>query len=270
MSTPPAVEAMNLERRFGDHIAVRQVSFTVPVGGALGIVGESGSGKTTVARMLMGLLAPTSGTIRLAGAERTAQPRNDAERRQRAREIQLVFQDPYGSLDRRQTAASAIEEVLALHADLDRTQRADRARELGELVGLDTRRLSSRPGALSGGERQRVAIARALASGARTIVLDEAVAALDVSIQAQVLNMLRALREQTGLTYLLISHDLAVVRYLVDDVVVMRRGETVERGTAAQVLAEPQHEYTRVLRNSVPHPGWRPTRRPRTPLEETP
>ncbi len=262
--TPPsAVVVDGLERVFGDTRAVADVSFSVVRGAALGIVGESGSGKTTVARMLMGLLRPTSGSIQLAGVDRSAPPRTEGERRERAREIQMVFQDPYGSLDRRQTASAALTEVLRLHANLSRQQRDERVRELGDLVGLDKRRLDSLPRALSGGERQRVAIARALATGAPTIILDEAVAALDVSIQAQVLNVLRQIREATGVTYLLISHDLAVVRYLVDDVVVMKAGAIVERGTAAQVLASPEHAYTQQLRDSVPRPNWRPARRTR-------
>src|SRR5204862_2387652 len=172
-------------------------------------------------------------------------------------------QDPYSSLDPRQSAAQALDEVLRLHGRADKAERAARVRELAELVGLDERQTRALPRALSGGQRQRIAIARALAAEPRVIILDESVAALDVSIQAQILNLLADIRERTGVSYILISHDLAVVRQITDEALVMHRGRVVERGTTAQVLDAPRDEYTRRLRASVPRPGWKPQRRPR-------
>jgi ABC-type glutathione transport system ATPase component len=256
-----ALEAEGLRKAFGPVLAVRDVSFVLPPNRALAIVGESGSGKTTVARMLIGLETPSAGTIRACGRDRTRPARSAHERRRRGRELQIVFQDPYSSLDPRQTVSSALDEVVRLHHGGDAERRSHRVAELADLVGLDDRQLRARPRQLSGGQRQRVAIARALAAEPRVVILDEAVAALDVSIQAQVLNVLADIRERTGVSYLLISHDLAVVRQITDEVVVMRRGEIVERGPTGQVLDNPQDEYTRLLRASVPRPGWKPARR---------
>jgi ABC-type glutathione transport system ATPase component len=239
-------------------VAVDDVSFTVPPGGALAIVGESGSGKTTVARMVVGLETPTSGSIAVGGADRTRPARSRADRRARGREVQIVFQDPYTSLDRRQTAQGCIGEVLRLHFGLRGSELDDRTEHLASLVGLDGRMLRSRPRALSGGQRQRVAIARALAAEPSVLILDESVAALDVSIQAQVLNLLADIRASTGISYLFISHDLAAVRQVTDDAVVMRAGRIVEAGPVGRVLEAPEDEYTRLLLASVPRPGWRP------------
>ena len=257
----PLLQVRSLRKEFGAAVAVDDVSFDIDEGGSLAIVGESGSGKTTVARMIVGLLRPTSGTIVACGHDRSQPATGSAERRRRAREVQIVFQDPYSSLDPRQSGEAAIDEVLALHLGGSASDRADRVRELGGMVGLDERQLRAMPKALSGGQRQRVAIARALAAEPRLLILDESVAALDVSIQAQVLNLLADIRSATGVSYLLISHDLAVVRQITDDVLVMRHGQVVERGATAEVLDHPSHEYTQQLRASVPAPGWRPVRR---------
>jgi ABC-type glutathione transport system ATPase component len=243
-----------------DHVAVAGISFAVSAGTSLGIVGESGSGKTTVARMIVGLTAPTAGTIFACGEDRSKVAARAADRRRRGRQIQIVFQDPYVSLDRSQRVGDAIEEILRLHFPLTEQERRRRLGELLDQVGLDDRHARSRPRALSGGQRQRVAIARALAARPEVLILDEAVSALDVSIQAQVLNRLSDIRDETGMTYVLISHDLAVVRQLTQEALVMRAGEVVERGQTADILDNPQHEYTQLLRDSVPGPGWTPRR----------
>jgi oligopeptide transport system ATP-binding protein len=247
-------------RRSAGLVAVDNIGFSVASGGALAIVGESGSGKTTTARMIIGLERPTSGHIFLGEKERTLKRMGSRERRQLASEVQMVFQDPYSSLDPRQRVHDCLDEILRLHFDLDRVARDARIAELMRQVGLDERHASVRPRALSGGEQQRVAIARALASRPRLLILDEAVASLDVSVQAQVLNLLADIREQTGVTYLFISHDLAVVRQVSDEVVVMRYGEIVERGPTDRVLDRPEHPYTAALLSAVPHQGWKPVR----------
>jgi ABC-type glutathione transport system ATPase component len=256
----PVLEVAGLRKEFGDLVAVDGVSFSVPPAGSLAIVGESGSGKTTIARMIVGLERPTAGTITACGRDRSAPARSARERRRRGSEVQIVFQDPYTSLDPRQHAEAAIDEVLRLHHGWDAARRRARAAELTELVGLDARQARALPRALSGGQRQRVAIARALAAEPRLLILDESVAALDVSIQAQVLNLLADIRDSTGVSYILISHDLAVVRQLTEETIVLHRGRVVERGTTASVLDDPQDSYTRRLRASVPRPGWKPRR----------
>jgi len=258
---PDVLSVANLTKKFGDFTAVDDVSFSVPVGGSLAIVGESGSGKTTIAKMITGLERPTSGTITACDHDRSRAGRSARDRRRRGREVQIVFQDPYTSLDPRQSAIGAIDEVLRLHHGWPSGRRAQRAEELVCLVGLDARQARALPRALSGGQRQRVAIARALAAEPRVLILDESVAALDVSIQAQVLNLLADIREATKVSYLLISHDLAVVRQLTEQAIVLRQGKIVEQGPTASVLDDPQHAYTRRLRDSVPRPGWKPVRR---------
>ena len=274
MSEPPAMtkpdpasngggavlQVSDLRKEFGDLVAVGGVTFTVQQARSLAIVGESGSGKTTIARMIVGLERPTAGTITACGRERSTPARSARERRRRGSEVQIVFQDPYTSLDPRQTAEATIDEVLRLHHGWAADRRRARIEELIGLVGLDKRQARALPRALSGGQRQRVAIARALAAEPRVLILDESVAALDVSIQAQVLNLLADIRDSTGVSYVLISHDLAVVRQLTDDAIVLHRGVVVEQGPTARVLDDPQHEYTKRLRASVPRPGWKPRR----------
>ena len=254
------LEVTALRKEFGDLVAVDDVSFRVPEAGSLAIVGESGSGKTTIARMIVGLERPSGGSIAACGQDRSRPARSLADRRRRGREVQIVFQDPYTSLDPRQTAEGAIDEVLRLHHGWPADRRRARVAELIGLVGLDERQSRAMPRALSGGQRQRVAIARALAAEPRILILDESVAALDVSIQAQVLNLLADIRDETGVSYILISHDLAVVRQLTDATIVLRRGQVVEQGPTGQVLDDPQHAYTRLLRDCVPRPGWKPSR----------
>jgi oligopeptide transport system ATP-binding protein len=238
--------------------AVADVSFELRAGGSLAIVGESGSGKTTCARLVMGIEAPSSGTIDLHLDGHAARGRG--RRLQRARHVQMVFQDPYSSLDPRQTVGDAVAECVSLHFDLARDELEERVRVLLGAVGLEERHVGARPRGLSGGERQRVAIAKALAAEPQVLVLDEAVAALDVSIQAQILNLLAEIRETRGIALLFISHDLTVVEQVCDEVIVMRRGSIVERGPVSRVLRDPQHPYTRRLVDSVPRQGWTPRR----------
>ncbi|MFD9602430.1 ABC transporter ATP-binding protein [Streptomyces sp. NPDC059970] len=245
-------------KRYGDHTAVEDVSFTLPPGSSLGIVGESGSGKTTTVRMLVGLERPDGGTIRIGGRDRSAPARGRAERLARAREIQMVFQDPYLSLDPRVTVGRCVEEVLRLHFPMEATARRERVAELLDQVGLGEREAAALPGKLSGGQRQRVAIARALAAEPRVLVLDEAVAALDVSIQAQVLELLGTIRREVGIGFLFVTHDLAVVRHITDEVMVLREGQVVEAGPTTEILDAPHHPYTRLLLSSVPRRGWNP------------
>ncbi|WP_327589504.1 ATP-binding cassette domain-containing protein [Nonomuraea sp. NBC_00507] len=269
-TTVAPIEVSGLTKMFGHHgvvkrgapqvVAVKDVSFRLETGTTLAIVGESGSGKTTVARMIMGLEVPTSGRITYFGESRPARP-STRQRRVYARQMQMVFQNPYRSLDPRQPIGKAFDELLRLHFPWDAGRRAARTAELLELVRLDGGVLRALPGQLSGGQRQRVCIARALATEPRVVILDEAVAALDMSVQAQVLNVLADVRDETGVSYLFVTHDLAVVRQIADEVVVMRAGEIVERGLAAAVLDAPRHPYTRLLRDSVPREGWKPGRR---------
>src|SRR3954451_4475380 len=261
------LEARGLRKEYGELVAVDDVDLAVPEGGSLAIVGESGSGKTTIARMLVGLTAPTAGTIIACGRDRSVPARSAADRRRRGGEVQFFFQDPYSSLDPRQSAERVLDEVLRLHRGGAKAERAARVRALADLVGLDERQIRALPRALSGGQRQRIAIARALAAEPRVIILDESVAALDVSIQAQILNLLADIRRETGVSYVLISHDLAVVRQITEEAIVMHRGRVVERGPTGEVLDNPREAYTRLLRASVPRPGWKPTRAARVTTE---
>ncbi|WP_090145615.1 ATP-binding cassette domain-containing protein [Leucobacter sp. USHLN154] len=249
-----------------DVVAVDGVSFELHPDECLAIVGESGSGKTTVARMIVGLETVTSGTVTVLGADRTAAPRSLAARRERAREVQYVFQDPYSSLNGRQRIGEVIMSNLRLHAKAVGARPTEgtvkqRAQGILDSVGLPQRFFDRLPRELSGGQRQRVAIARALAADPKVIVLDEAVAALDVSIQAQILNLLADIKAERQVSYLFISHDLAVVNQISDRMVVMENGVIVDHGATAELLAHPAHPYTRSLRAAVPGPGWKPTRR---------
>ncbi|MBP2329199.1 peptide/nickel transport system ATP-binding protein [Kibdelosporangium banguiense] len=242
-------------------VAVDGVDLSIPAGGAVAVVGESGSGKSTCARMVAGLERPTGGEIHFDGEQWHHGRRSARQRRHRARTVQLVFQDPYLSLDRRQRVRACLGECVRLHFAMGKLELAERVSALLDQVGLDDRQADAYPRALSGGQRQRVAVARALAAQPRLLILDEAVAALDVSIQAQILNLLADIRAETGIALLVISHDLAVVRQISDTVVVMRHGRVVEEGPVDRVLEAPEHPYTKRLLDSVPRPGWRPRRR---------
>lgn len=242
-------------RQAGEEFAaVADVSFSLGRRGSLGVVGESGSGKTTLARMLVGLEVPSGGEIVLDGSPLSHRP-DTGERRRRARAIQIVFQDPYTSLDPRQTVGAALGEVQRQHFSRSAEARRSRTLELLEEVGLGEQHAEVLPRHLSGGQRQRVAIARALAAEPELVILDEAVSALDVSIQAQILNLLARLRRERSLAYILISHDLAVVRQLSDEVLVMYRGKAVEQGAVERVLSAPEDPYTQRLLASVPRAG---------------
>ncbi|WP_104090154.1 ABC transporter ATP-binding protein [Arthrobacter sp. GMC3] len=236
--------------------AVSEVSLEIPRGGALGIVGESGSGKSTLARLIVGLESADAGEIVIAGKERTAPPRKRQERLAHARSVQMVFQDPYLSLDPRITAGKSIEDALRLHSKLTSTASRAKVIELLDQVGLTEKHADARPRKLSGGQRQRVAIARALAIEPDLLVMDEATSALDVSVQAQVLEVVADIRRERGLTVLFITHDLAVVRRVCEETVVMKQGEIVEHGKTLELLTQPRHDYTRHLIESVPRPAW--------------
>ncbi|MFG2005501.1 ABC transporter ATP-binding protein [Spirillospora sp. NPDC048911] len=268
----PVLEARGLGKTFRvrradapgkeDLVAVDGVSFSIPAGGSLALVGESGSGKSTCARMIVGLERQSAGEISVVGERWQSGRLSTRERRRRGGIVQMVFQDPYLSLDRRQRVRDAIDESLRLHArSLGRAARLARVDELLDKVGLDVRQAAALPRALSGGQRQRVAIARALAAEPRLLILDEAVAALDVSIQAQVLNLLAEIRERTGVAFLFISHDLAAVRQICDTAVVLHHGRVVEEGQVEQIIESPKADYTQRLIASIPRAGWRPRRR---------
>jgi oligopeptide/dipeptide ABC transporter ATP-binding protein len=234
--------------------AVRDVSFSVRRGESVGVAGESGSGKSTVARMLVGLETPTTGRITLAGDE-LPRKLSGAQHERLARLCEMVFQDPYVSLDPRQRVRHGLDEIQRIHFERTRAERDRRTRELMEAVGMGSRYLDAVPRELSGGQRQRVAIARALAPEPKILILDEAVSALDVSIQAQILNLLADLRGELELTYLFISHDLAVVHHVADRVLILYRGRALEEGPAHEVFEAPAHPYTQLLLRSVPQPG---------------
>ena len=236
--------------------AVVGASISIERGRALGVVGESGSGKSTLARMIVGLEPPDSGELLIGGKERTAAPRGKAERLARARSVQMVFQDPYLSLDPRIAVGRAIEDTLRLHHQGSSSDLKQQVLGLLDDVGLSPEHAQALPRTLSGGQRQRVAIARAVGIKPELLVMDEATSALDVSVQAQVLDMVARVREERGLTVLFISHDLGVVRRVCDETVVMRRGEIVEAGPTESLLGAPQHAYTQLLINSVPKPAW--------------
>ncbi len=240
-----------MRRRVGEVKAVDGVSFTVRPGQTVGLVGESGSGKTTVGRALLKLVEATSGSVRYEGRE--VLPLREGAFRPLRRQMQMIFQDPFGSLNPRMTIGTIVGEALEVHFR-SRSSKDRRARvaELLEKVGLKGEMMARYPHEFSGGQRQRIGIARALAVEPKFIVCDEPVSALDVSVQAQIVNLLQDLQEQDGIAYLFIAHDLAVVEHISDHVLVMHRGKIVESAPAEQIYRDPQDDYTKKLLAAVP------------------
>ena len=230
--------------------AVRDANLRVDKGRTLAIVGESGSGKSTLARILTLIDAPTSGELFIDG-DKVDITRTGVSKQLR-RKVQMVFQNPYGSLNPRQKIGDVLAEPLAINTDIPASERADRAMTMLRKVGLGPEHFNRYPHMFSGGQRQRIAIARALMLNPSLLVLDEPVSALDLSVQAQILNLLADLQDEFQLTYVFISHDLSVVRYIADEVMVMYLGEVVEQGSREQVFADPRHAYTRALFAATP------------------
>jgi ABC-type glutathione transport system ATPase component len=260
--TPPLIEIRNLTKIFplgesmlgarakGEVRAVDGVSLDIHPGETLGLVGESGSGKSTLGRLVLRLIEPSSGNVRFAGRDLLAA--SHGEMRRLRRDMQIIFQDPFGSLDPRMKVEDIIGEPLVIHERLPPTARRSRIAELLGAVGLDQSILPRFPHEFSGGQRQRIGIARALALRPRFIVADEPVSALDVSVGAQIVNLLAQLQREFGLTYLFISHSMPVVRYLASRVAVMYRGKIVEVAETRQITVQPQHPYTRTLLEATP------------------
>lgn len=259
------LEVKNLKKYFqtpkGTLHAVDDVSFSIEKGKTLGIVGESGCGKSTTGRCILRLLEPTAGEILFEGEDlRKLKP---GEMRRKRRELQMIFQDPFSSLDPRKTVNQIISEPIKANRLMgNKYDLENRVLEIMETVGLAERLINVYPHELDGGRRQRIGIARALAMSPKFIVCDEPVSALDVSIQAQILNLLKDLQEQLGLTYIFITHDLSVVNYFADDIAVMYLGQMVEKASAAELFENPLHPYTKALLSAIPIPeiGKKPQR----------
>ncbi|MBU3664869.1 MAG: ABC transporter ATP-binding protein [Chthoniobacterales bacterium] len=238
-------------RRTGEIKAVDDVSFDVEAGQTVGLVGESGSGKTTVGRTILKLTPATSGEVLYDG--RDILPMGESEFRPLRKDLQMIFQDPFGSLNPRMTVQAILSEPLEIHfSSMTKGERRERVDELLKLVGLPSDSAGRYPHEFSGGQRQRIGIARALAVKPRFIVCDEPVSALDVSVQAQIVNLLQDLQEQLGIAYLFIAHDLAVVEHVSDHVIVMHRGKIVESAPAEAIYEDPKHDYTKKLLSAVP------------------
>ena len=257
------LEVKHLKKYFntpkGTLHAVDDVSFTLERGKTLGIVGESGCGKSTTGRAILRLIEPTAGEVIFNGEDITK--KNKEQMRLLRREMQLIFQDPYASLDPRKTVSEIIGEPLKLQKLIpDAKKRAERVHELVEVVGLADRLINTYPHELDGGRRQRIGIARALAMEPKLIICDEPVSALDVSIQAQILNLMQDLQEQMGLTYIFITHDLSVVNHFANDIAVMYLGQLIEKAPSVTLFDNPVHPYTKALLSAIPVPSLRKKR----------
>ena len=262
------LEVRHLVKEFGrtrsllrkSHVvrAVDDVSFTIDEGETFGLVGESGSGKTTTGRCILRLVEPTAGEVQFRGEDVLGFTR--ARMRQARRDMQIVFQDPYSSLNPRMRVGAIVEEPLIIHGIGAKAERRARVTELFELVGLDAGQLSRYPHQFSGGQRQRIGLARALALNPSLVIADEPVSALDVSVQAQVVNLLMDLQERLKLTYLFIAHDLRLVRHICNRVAVMYLGKIVEMGPTERLFEAPAHPYTRALLSAIPVPDPSATR----------
>jgi len=246
----PVTQGILFQRKINEIKAVDGVSFTINEGDTMGLVGESGCGKTTTGRAILKLIPSTSGRIVYDGVDITGFTKK--EMIPMRLKMQMIFQDPYASLNPRQSVMDIISDPLVEHHLIDRSQKKDKVGELMQLVGLNPRFMNRFPHEFSGGQRQRIGIARSLAMNSRFIVCDEPIAALDVSIQAQVINLLQDLQDKMGLTYLFIAHDLSVVRHISDRVVVMYLGNLVEVGPKREIFNSPLHPYTKVLMSAVP------------------
>jgi oligopeptide transport system ATP-binding protein len=260
--TPPLLDVRNLTKEFtrqkgifGKATSVRavdDVTFHITEGETFGLVGESGSGKTTTGRCILRLIEPTSGEVRFRDEDVLAFSKRRL--REARREMQIVFQDPYSSLNPRMRVQDIVEEPLVIHRTGTKAERRARVLELFELVGLDPSQLTRYPHQFSGGQRQRIGLARALALNPSLVIADEPVSALDVSVQAQVINLLMDLQERLKLTYLFIAHDLRLVRHICSRVAVMYLGRVVEMGETESIFAAPAHPYTRALLSAIPVP----------------
>jgi peptide/nickel transport system ATP-binding protein len=261
-AAPPLLELADVTKHYrgsglwsgtgGPVIAVAGVNLTVPAGSSVGIVGESGCGKSTLGRLVVGLEKPTAGDVRLRGRQIAAM--GQRERRAARYEIQMMFQDPYAALNPRMTLDRIIEEPLRARGGISRADRRARVRRLAEEVGIAPTQLNRYPRELSGGQRQRVGLARALATSPALIVADEPVSALDVSVRSQILNLMTDLQAEHRIGYLMVSHDLTVIHYFTDHVVVMYLGKFVESGPPEELFRAPAHHYTRALIDAAPNP----------------
>lgn len=258
MSNQPLLDVRNLKKYFktpkGMLHAVDDVTFTIEKGKTLGVVGESGCGKSTTGRAILRLLEPTSGEVFFEGQDVVKLSKE--EMRKKRTDMQIIFQDPFSSLNPRKTVSQIIADPLKINKIItDKNEQMDRVRELMETVGLADRLINTYPHELDGGRRQRIGIARALALNPKFIVCDEPVSALDVSIQAQVLNLLKELQRKMGLTYMFITHDLSVVNHFSDDIAVMYLGKLIEKAPSEELFAHPTHPYTQALLSAIPLPN---------------